>query len=309
MSKSRKTNTLKYDLKKRGRAITGQDRSNVDMQAMVEQINSAKTQELVNTGSLIGFYGHQIRQRFGMFPPETAIIDGKVVRLEPAFKTKLIKAYPDGTVEHQHEFLDNESGEFARRQYLANGGGFSTAVTYKPMGSKLVPTLFAGFDFVWQPNYATNVGDGQLFDGLYVPESPDVGIPLFDSATNPQQLEPVAALLAHTLEQQILQNFDSMHAQMQLTTHTEQAFSQVEVLMQENQHLRDRQARRAELQRQRQADLYDGMSGEVMPFEQYMEEARAFTAAQQEQEQQIFDEVKKQSKGVAPWVFGMLTGI
>jgi len=115
MSKSRKTNTLKYDLKKRGRTVTGQDRSNVDMQAMVEQINSAKTQELVNTGSLIGFYGHQIRQRFGMFPPETAIIDGKVVRLEPAFKTKSIKAYPDGTVEHQHEFLDNESGEFAGR--------------------------------------------------------------------------------------------------------------------------------------------------------------------------------------------------
>lgn len=296
MGSPRKTKLLKYDLKDRGRKLTGQDRSNVDIAAMVDQINSPKTQEMVNTGSLVGFYGHQIRQRFGLFPPETALIDGKAVRLEPAFKTNLIKANLDGTVEHQHEFLDNESGEFARRQYLANGGGFSTAVTYRPSGTKLIPTVFAGFDFVWQPNYATNVGDGQLFDGLFVPENGDGGIPLFDSATDAQRLDPATAMLAHALERQIIQNFDSIHSQIALSTHAEQAIDQVGALLEENQRLRDRQAKRAALQQARQQDIYDGMSGKTRPFDEVVEEAQQFAQIQQQQKKDLFDAVDDEQK-------------
>ena len=72
-----KTEILKYNLHDRGRKYTGQDRSNVDVSAMIQRINSPDTQELVSTGGLFGYYGHQIRQRFGMMPPETAMIDGK----------------------------------------------------------------------------------------------------------------------------------------------------------------------------------------------------------------------------------------
>lgn len=35
-----------------------------------------------------------------------------------------------------------------------------------------------------QPNYVTNVGDGQLFGGLAVPEQQDGLISYFDSATD-----------------------------------------------------------------------------------------------------------------------------
>jgi len=293
MGSPRKTKLLKYDLKDRGRKLTGQDRSNVDIAAMVDQINSPKTQEMVNTGSLVGFYGHQIRQRFGLFPPETALIDGKAVRLEPAFKTNLIKANLDGTVEHQHEFLDNESGEFARRQYLANGGGFSTAVTYRPSGTKLIPTVFAGFDFVWQPNYATNVGDGQLFDGLFVAEGGD-GMALFDGIGD--GYDPVAAMLAHTLELQIIQNFDSIHSQIALSAHAEQAIDQVGALLKENQVLRDRQAKRAALQRTRQQDIYDGISGKTRSFDVVLAEAQQFAQIQQQQGKDLFDAISDEQK-------------
>ncbi|TLT99097.1 hypothetical protein FD904_20290, partial [Acinetobacter baumannii] len=78
-SKNRKTKVLSYNLHDRCRKFTGVDRSNVDVDAMVNLINSDHVQEMVATNSLQGFYGHQIRQRYGMVPPETVIIKGKVV--------------------------------------------------------------------------------------------------------------------------------------------------------------------------------------------------------------------------------------
>ena len=82
-----KTEILKYNLYDRGRKHTGQDRSDVDIEKMIDRINAPDTQELVKTGGLFGYYGHQIRQRFGMNPPETAMINGKKIHLEPAFRT------------------------------------------------------------------------------------------------------------------------------------------------------------------------------------------------------------------------------
>ncbi|BCU64862.1 hypothetical protein [Acinetobacter bouvetii] len=65
--------------------------------------------------------------------------------------------------------MDNAAGEYTRKQYLSRAGGFSSAQDYCRSGLGLMPNFY-GYDYVMQPNYTTNVGDGQLFDGLAVPE-------------------------------------------------------------------------------------------------------------------------------------------
>ncbi|MFX5721398.1 hypothetical protein ABTE70_13880, partial [Acinetobacter baumannii] len=149
---------------------------------------------------------------------ETVIIKGKVVYLSRAFKTIELRASKDGTVEHREEFYDNEPGEIALQDYKAQAGGFSTSVNYKNVGGRLIPTGFFGFDFVAQPNYASNVGDGQLFDGLFVPEEPEGVVSCFDSATDISQLSQPEIIIAQLLEDQILQTYDNINSQLHLLT-------------------------------------------------------------------------------------------
>lgn len=265
----RKTKPLKYNLYERGRKHNGPDRSNVDMQTMINLINSAAVQELVKDGVMWGYCGHQIRQRFGMRPPESTVIDGKMVYLPPAFKTIELKADSNGEVTHRVEFTKNEAGEYTRQQYLAKIGGFSTAVNYRKAGMQLFPSGFFGFDYVTQPNYVTNVGDGELFDGLFVPEEPEGLISCFDSMTDVSQLDPSQATIARMLEQQIIRDFDNIHAQVGLTQFVEQALDQVDALSQQLA----RREYRENLQSQRQADLYTGMIGEIRSFDSVCAEA------------------------------------
>ena len=272
MAQGRKTKPLIYNLKDRGRQLVGTDRSNLDVGAMVNIINSPMVQERVGSNDLYGYYGHQVRQRFGMNPPETVDIDGKMVYLEPSFKTTALSADRDGNVTHQAEFLENESGEFARKQYLAKVGGFSTAVNYKKDNNKLIPSGFFGFDYVLAPNYATNIGDGQLFDGLCVAEGSEGLIAGFDSATDLTQLEPSQVMIARLLEKDIIQTYDSIHAQMALMQHVEQAYDQVGVLGQQLA----RQQRKASLQQARQDDQYTGMVGETRSFDSICQEAEDY---------------------------------
>ncbi|GAA5003385.1 hypothetical protein GCM10023206_07080 [Acinetobacter puyangensis] len=303
MSKGRKTKVLQYNLHNRGRKHTGVDRSNIDFMSMINLINAPSTQEMVKTGQLIGFYGHQIRQRFGMVPPESVPISGKMVHLEPAFRTIEIKADKDGTVSHRAEFLENESGEFARTQYLAKVGGFSTAVNYrKTPPNKLTPSGFFGFDYVTQPNYATNVGDGQLFDGLFVPEDPSNNlIACFDSATDLSALEPSQALIANMLEQQIISTFDSIHAQITLGQMNEQALDQIDALTQQiSLHERKKQ-----LQQQRQQDLYTGMVGEIRTFDSALAEAEHYL--EQLEGNLVQDNTKQRGTGLVKTVRKFLT--
>lgn len=299
----KKTKILSFNLKERGRKHTGQDRSNLDVPAMIKHINSAPVQELISTKSLLGFYGHQIRQRFGLFPPETAIIEGRVVQLEAAFHTIGLKAHDDGTVEHQHEFADNAAGQKAQQQYAANMGGFSTAVRYAKQGLKAVPTLFAGFDFVWQPNYATNVGDGVLLDGLYIDES-EAEYAEFDSIHDPAQ-----AVKIQLLDQQILQVYDAIHTEAALNEHLGNTLDQVGQLMQENQRILDRQNHRAELQRQRQEDLYDGMVGTTISFEEQIARANQFLQNENTQVSQQRQASKPDNPKVQPKWLGLGFGL
>ncbi|MFX4416375.1 hypothetical protein ABTA36_19640, partial [Acinetobacter baumannii] len=80
------------------------------------------------------------------------------------------------------------------------------------------PTGFFGFDFVAQPNYASNVVDGQLFDGLFVPEEPEGVVSCFDSATDISQLSQPEIIIAQLLEDQILQTYDNINSQLHLLT-------------------------------------------------------------------------------------------
>ena len=74
-----------------------------------------------------------------MFWPESAIIEGRVVQIEPTIRTIYLRVYDEGAVKHQQEFIDNVAGQ---KQYAANMGGFSTTL-----------------------RYATNAGDGMILDG------------------------------------------------------------------------------------------------------------------------------------------------
>lgn len=275
MADLRTTKVIKYNLRERGRTYTGQDRSNVDVPSMVRQINSDAVQEMVATGSLIGYYGHQIRQRFGMNPPETAIAEGQAIRLEPAIKTIELRADPDGTVCHVEQFLDNDSGNFALRQYKGGIGGFSTAVTFKPVGSKLSATGFYGFDYVWQPNYATNKDEKALLDGLdlYLCEDELV---MFDSLVDTRSM-----LYAQSLERQILQNFDSLKTQSYLANQYDSVMDQMGALLQENNHLRDKDARLARLREKREQAVFDSLNQNTRPFADVMAEAEALLQRQQ----------------------------
>lgn len=287
---SRKTKALTYSLKDRGRTFTGQDRSNVDLPTMIAKINSNEVQEMVKTKSLIGYYGHQIRQRFGMYPPESVIVDGKMVRLEPAIRTIEIHADSDGTVTHKQEFFNNEAGEFALKQYQANAGGFSTAVTYNETSSgKLLTKLFAGFDYVQVPNFVDNAGDGMLYDGLFVQDHGE-GISMFDSAMT---LDPVTAILAQSLERQIAQTFDSIHTQIALAGYAEKAFDQLGSALKDNVRLRDRAARYAKIRQARENERMESMVCSVRSFDSVIEEANQFLQDEEERVREEFDAIQK----------------
>ncbi|WP_228129337.1 hypothetical protein [Acinetobacter tjernbergiae] len=96
-----------------------------------------------------------------------------MVYFERSFRTIEAYADKDGNITHVTEFLDNKSGEYARTQYQARVGDFSSAQNYKKAGLGLIPIGFYGFDYVTQPNYTTNVGNDQLFDGLAIPVEQD----------------------------------------------------------------------------------------------------------------------------------------
>ncbi|SDC28816.1 hypothetical protein [Acinetobacter boissieri] len=293
--KGRKTKPLKYNLHDRCRSYTGIDRSNVDFMSMINLINHQATQEMVESGQMLGFYGHQVRQRFGMTPPESVPIDGKMVYLEPAFKTIALTADRDGNVTHQAEFLNNDSGEFARRQYLAKVGGFSTAVNYKRCNTQLIPSGFFGFDYVTQPNYTSNVGDGQLFDGLYIPERLDSQeFACFDSATAIETLDASQRTIAQLLEQQIVSQFDSVHSQMALSQYNDAANTEIHHL----HHLLQKQTRKQDLQARRTQERALNMVADVRSFDSVLSEAEEYMLQMEEmQRSQDDDEQPPHRKG------------
>ncbi len=149
---------IRYNLKERGRQFRGVER-NFDIPAIVAAINSPACQERVKTRGMLGYLGHWVRIRFGLEPPEGGIAQGKAQAVEPAIVTTYLKAYPNGDIEHQTEFLDTETGRIASRMYDSKVGGFSSAIDENK------PTFY-GFDWVNDPNYSTNRGYRLTLDSV-----------------------------------------------------------------------------------------------------------------------------------------------
>lgn len=156
-----KTGKIRYNVNERGRQHRGKDR-NFDLRALQSLVNSPAIQERVRNRDMVGYYGHWQRVKFGVIPPETVILDGKSVNIDPAIVTTYLSADSDGNIEHEAEFLDTPSGRIAERLYASKTGGFSSAIDATTRGNFHVPTSFAGFDYVLEPNYTTN--RGYLFD-------------------------------------------------------------------------------------------------------------------------------------------------
>lgn len=157
------TGLIRYNLKDRGRVHVGTPRR-FNIPRFMALVNGAKVQEMVRKGDMFGYLGHDIRRRFGLYPPEVALENGEVVPLEPAFVTTYIKAYDDGTVEHKARFLDTPLGKKAQEWHIAKTGGFSSVVAPNEEN----PTAFWGFDYVLSPNFHGNRGyavmDGAAYD-------------------------------------------------------------------------------------------------------------------------------------------------
>ena len=168
MSKGRKTKPITFNLFDRGRKHTGQDRGNVDKRAWIDLINSPATQEMINTGGMFGYYGHQLRMLYGTYPPETVVVQGKTLSISPALRTIEMHCDELGNVTHRQEFLETPEGDFAMEKYKAKIGGFSQAASSKLVDSVIVPIECGGMDYVLQPNYIHNIGDGILLDGATI---------------------------------------------------------------------------------------------------------------------------------------------
>lgn len=144
------TKVITYNLKDRGRQYRGKER-NFNIRAICDAINGPACQERVKSRDMVGYYGHWPRIKFGMNPAEGGMDAGRPSLVEPALVTTLLRAHPDGTIEHQAEFLSNDPGQVAAKLYSGRVGGFSSAIDqHRPE--------FFGFDYVLEPNYSTNRG-------------------------------------------------------------------------------------------------------------------------------------------------------
>ena len=165
-----KTGVIRFNVKERFRKHRGQDR-NFDTVALAQLVNGPAVQEKVKHGDMVGYLGHWPRVKFGMNPAEGGIVDGKAVWLEPAIRTISITAQPDGTIDHEVEFLDTAPGKMAARMYGSKMGGFSSAIDTRRVADKQIPTGFYGFDYVYEPNFTKNRGWAVALDGVWEDES------------------------------------------------------------------------------------------------------------------------------------------
>lgn len=207
---SNKTDIIRFNLADRGRKHRGQERA-FDTVAAANLINGGYIQEQVKNGDMLGYFGHQVRMKYGLRPVESAVSGGKQVILEPAIRTTLLKAQPDGTVEHQVEFLDTTSGKLAARLYRNKTGGFSSAIDVKRIGSRQVPVDFCGFDFVFEPNFTANRGYAMALDGVLdsadLPDETGEREALLDAVNRIlDEQEQAGALMAATMDRLVLEN-------------------------------------------------------------------------------------------------------
>lgn len=174
------TGLITYNLKERGRQYRGRERR-FNIGALVAAINGPACQERVKNRDMQGYYGHWPRIKFGMNPAEGGLDGGKPALVEPALVTTVLRAHDDGTIEHQAEFLETDSGKVAAKLYASRTGGFSSAI------DNTRPEFF-GFDYVLEPNYSTN-------RGYTLDDVGDMTLDDIEAAIYDEQLRGMALLL------------------------------------------------------------------------------------------------------------------
>ncbi|WP_010197073.1 hypothetical protein [Psychrobacter sp. PAMC 21119] len=268
----KKTELITYNLANRDRKHNGIDRSDMDIRSAINHINSPGVQELVNSGDLFGYYGHEIRARFGMNPPDSWIgPNGETIRIEPAIRTIKLSADNDGNVSAKHEFLDTDSGKYSRNLYLGKAGGFSSAITRKRGNAGMYDvTGFHGFDYVRQPNYNTNRGNA-LFDSLFI--EGEEGELCFDSITN---VTPQQAAIKSALETAILHQYDNINgaisAQAMIEHYQNEAAQAQDAYLTRQQNLERLRTRRGD----REDEILDGLICQSTSFDSVQAEWDSF---------------------------------
>lgn len=146
-----KTGLIRFNLNDRGHRAFGKPRQFATRE-IAAHINSDFTQERVRARNVLGFYGHWPRVKFGAIAAEGGVgPNGKPAVVEPAIVTTSLKAYPDGTIEHETEFLDTDAGQIAAKLHNSRAGGFSSVIDN-------VQNAFIAFDYVLEPNFKANRG-------------------------------------------------------------------------------------------------------------------------------------------------------
>ncbi len=161
----KRTGVIRYNLNETGRTFTGQSRK-IDIDAAIRVVNGPLVQEAVAKGDVQGYIGHQYREKFGLQVPETVIVDGKQVVLEPCVKTIYIKVYPNGDLEHEQEFLDTAAGRVGERLWESKAYGFSSAFYAPDEGGLRTIKAYFGMDLVRGPNYDKNRGQAVMLDSV-----------------------------------------------------------------------------------------------------------------------------------------------
>lgn len=290
---SKKTRTITYNLADRGRAHNGVDRSDLDIRSAVNRINALDVQELVSSGDLYGYYGHELRARFGMNPPDVWVNPqtGENIRIEPALRTIELSADNDGNVTTRHEFLDTDSGKYSQRLYANNAGGFSSAMLRRMNeAGKYEVTGFAGFDYVRQPNYNTNRGDG-MFDSLFwIEDAEEVA---FDSMAN---VTPERAALMAALETAIIHQYDSMataiHSDMMISHYQKEALSAQDLFIARQNQLANVKAR----QQARKEEIYDSLICPSVSFKEVAAQWDSFSHSVTSDKDLLTTESAKQAR-------------
>lgn len=270
------TQVITYNLKERGRKYRGKER-NFDISALCSAINGPACQEKVKNRDMLGYYGHWPRIKFGMNPAEGGLDGGKPSLVEPALVTTLLRAAPDGTIEHQAEFLNNDPGNVAAKLYAARVGGFSSAIDQN------APEFF-GFDYVLEPNYSTN--RGYALDDIGSMDEKD-----FEAAIYNEQLRGVLLLL------------DNAHAERENT------IAAMENLRSENEQLYRLLAKRENKKRA----VLDGIKGEGWDFctaaaQKMRADAALFHAARDLPQFEAPQSANKDNASAMPSVYSRMLG-
>jgi len=162
---SKRTGVIRYNLNDIKRSFTGQKRD-IDIPAAMRLFNGVALQESIQKGDVYGYIGHQYREKYGLDVPETVMVEGVPVVLEPAVRTIYLKCYPNGDVEHEQEFLNSAPGRVGARLWDSKAYGFSSAIYAPEEGGLRVPKGYFGMDLVRAPNYDNNRGYAVMLDSV-----------------------------------------------------------------------------------------------------------------------------------------------